>query len=226
MNLKVNLGKTVDGQDFFVDFEKQKIHLTLLLGATGTGKSVLGYHMYRQIVEQNSPDEITFVLIDNTRIEFTQWNQKSPYLYCPDILDQDLALETLERLANKVEEINTGAKHYFIHIEECDLFYKDPKRLEKSLKELLKYKENSKIHITFSTSRPATDVITPWLLELTDLKVVFPLASLVDSLTATGYNFLKDLTMNGQKIVIFKNQIYQLLPFTAQESNLANGFKL
>lgn len=206
-NLKVNLGRTKGGEDFILDF-KDQVNLVLLVGASGTGKSVLGYHIYRQLVEQNTPDRISFVLIDNPKIEFVDWNQKSPYLYYPNITDQNLALEILEKLANSLSQINTELKHYFIHIEESDLFTYSYDRTEKALKQLLAQKEDSKVHIIFSTSRPTPDIMSQWLLDLVDVQA---------SLQQGGI---------GEKVIHFNGKVMRLLPLTAQESELAQKFKL
>lgn len=50
-----------DGDDFYVDFAAEKIGLTLLTGTTGSGKGMLHYHMYRTLMDQNSPEELAFI---------------------------------------------------------------------------------------------------------------------------------------------------------------------
>ncbi len=227
MNLKVNLGKTKDEQDHSVDFDQQGIHLTLLVGVSGTGKSVLHNHIYQQLVKQNSPEQITFVLIDNTHVDFTMWDLKSPYLYTPTITDQDLALDVLETLAREIEIINTEEKHYFIHIEECNQFANEPERMKRILNKLFDSHKDNKIHLIFSTSRPAPEIITDWLLELADLKIIFKLASSEDCITVAGENFSNSISNEvGEKIVILQNQITHLLPLSIDEVISAENFKL
>lgn len=227
MNLKVNLGKTEDEQNFFVDFKKQHIHLTLLVGATGTGKSVLGYHTYQQLVSQNSPDEIGFVLLDNIRVEFSHWNQNSLYLVYP-ISMLEKALEVLEDLVSKLDEINKGNKHLFVHIEEMDLFALDYGRTKKALKQLLEHKDNSKIHIIFSTSRPSPDIFTEWLLSLVDMKIIGMMASSEGYTTITGKDYTVDFanSSGGEKFVLIGGTVAHLLPYTVEEVGLAENFKL
>lgn len=70
MNLKVDLGVDEQGQNVIVDIEKQNIHFIILLGTTGSGKSVFHYHLYKQLAEQNTPEELGFVFYDMTRVDF------------------------------------------------------------------------------------------------------------------------------------------------------------
>ena len=227
MNLQVNLGKNPNNEELLVNFGVQNINFTLLVGQSGSGKSVLGYHIYRQLKEQNTSEEITFILIDNVALEFTGWNQQSPYLYCPVITNQETAFQTLESIVGKLSEINSGTKHYFIHIEECNQFAYDQERIQKILNSLLESKTDNKIHIIFSTSRPSPDIFTPELLQLMNLKVIFQLP------TAENYQNISEgkLTDNfptttGEKIAILNQDIIQLLPLTDQEIQSSVNFHL
>lgn len=228
MNLKVNLGLNKEtNQEYFVDFAEQNIGLTLLVGATGTGKSVLGYHIYQQLVSQNSPDEIGFVWLDNIRVEFYHSNQNSPYLLYP-ISMFEKALEVLEDLVSKLDEINRGNKHLFVHIEELDFFVLDYERTKKVLTQLLKHKDNSKIHIIFSTSRPAPDIFTEWLLDLADMKIIYKMASSADYITITGKDYTSDFanSTGEEKFILIGEKTAHLLPYTAEEVATAENFKL
>lgn len=227
MNLQVSLGKDSNNEECWVDFVMQNINFTLLVGQSGAGKSVLGYHVYRQLTEQNTPEEITFILIDNVALEFTEWNQQSPYLYCPVITNQEIAFQTLEDLVAKLSEINSGTKHYFIHIEECNQFAYGQDRIQKILNSLLESKTDNKIHIIFSTSRPSPDIFTPELLQLMDLEVIFQLP------TAENYQNISErkLTDNfpaatGEKIIILDNQVFKVLPLSTDEVATVENFKL
>lgn len=227
MNLKVKIGKGNDNQDFYIDFNNQEIHQVLLAGSTGTGKSVLGYHIYRQLVEQNYAKEITFVLIDNVRVEFTHWNQESNYLYCPDIVDQQEAFSVLESLASQADVINLGNKHYFIHIEECDLVVADPERMKNIIQTLLRVKQGSKFHVVFSSSRPSPEVFTDWLLTIANITIVFELPDKLAYRTVSAGR-LDDvkLTSTGSKVIILDSAINYIEPLTIEEVMQAESFKL
>lgn len=227
MNLIVKLGKAVDNQEYFIDFADQNINLTLLVGSSGTGKSVLGYHIYQQLVGQNSPDEITFVLIDNVHLEFTQWNQKSPYLYCPNITNQDQAFEVLESIVDQIDQINSSSIHYFIHIEECNQFASDTERMKQIFQKLFQNKSESKIHLIFSTSRSSKEIFADWLLELADLKIIFHLPTPEDYITITGQDLSREFTNEpGEKVVILNNDTNLLQPLSVDEVTSAQNFSL
>ncbi len=227
MNLKVSLGKDIDKQDYSIDFAKQNINLTLIAGSSGTGKSVLGYHIYQQLVKQNSPNEITFVLIDNVHLEFTQWNQKSPYLYCPNITDQTKALKVLESVAEQIDQINSSTKHYFIHIEECNQFASDTERMKQIFQKLFQNKSDSKIHLIFSTSRPSKEIFADWLLEISDLKIIFKLPKPDDYITVAGEDFSNILKgVPSYKIACLRDEFIQLLPLSVEEVISAEKFRL
>jgi hypothetical protein len=226
-NLKVNLGKDIDNQDCFIDFKERNINLTLLVGVSGAGKSVLHNHIYQQLVKQNSPEQISFILIDNTHVDFTIWNQESPYLYTPTITDQNLALDVLDTLASRIEEINTGSKHYFIHIEECNQFVNEPERIRRILNILFDSHKDNKVHLIFSTSRPAPQIIPNWLLELTDLRIIFKLASPEDYITVADEDFSNvSLDEKGDKLIYLFDQITQVYPLNIEEVISAEKFKL
>ena len=52
------------------------------------------------------------------------------------------------------------------------------------------------------------------------------MASSVDYITVTGKNYASDLTNApvGQKIVLFKDKVYHLLPLAAEEAKLPDIF--
>jgi hypothetical protein len=148
-------------------------------------------------------------------------------LWCPNITDQDKTFEVLEDIANKVDQINTGDKHYFIHIEECDQFANDPERMERIFQKLFESYRNNKVHLTFSTSRPAPEIISNWLLELTDLKIIFKLATPEDYITVADEDFsniMKDL--QGTKIACLRDEFTEILPLTVDEVISAEKFRL
>ena len=78
MNLNLNFGKDKNGKDIFIDIQKEKIHTTFLTGTTGSGKSILHYWLYKQLMEKNTSDEIRFLFMDMTRVDFAGW--RTPYL--------------------------------------------------------------------------------------------------------------------------------------------------
>ena len=96
MNTKVRLGKTKPYKCFVIDLEKDSVHNILLTGVTGSGKSTLCHSLLEQLIRQNSPEEVGFVIMDFKRVEYAEY-KNSPYLLEPIIYDPDVGLKALEK---------------------------------------------------------------------------------------------------------------------------------
>ncbi len=214
MNLDVNLGEDINGVNITSDLKKENIHFIILVGSTGSGKSVFHYYLYHQLIKQNSPSELGFIFYDTTRVDFAGW--KSPYLidYEPDA---DVALEKFERLAN-----NPSDRCVFVHIEEMEMLRAGAERFEKALAKNLK--ENRNLFIVFSTSRPGPDIITPKIKKLTDLMLVFNLTSREDSEYVLGESFTENFSDPGERVAVFKHKRNRLKPFSAKEAEASQDY--
>lgn len=80
MNTKVVLGKDKDNKPFEYDI-KYMPHL-LMAGNTGSGKEQFLHNLILQLMNQNTPDEIKFILFDCNRVELVHYSYIS-YLYAP-----------------------------------------------------------------------------------------------------------------------------------------------
>ncbi|MFH0767414.1 MAG: FtsK/SpoIIIE domain-containing protein [Bacillota bacterium] len=216
MNMKIYAGKDIDGKDCFIDLEKDNLHTVILTGTTGSGKSIFHYSMYKQLIEQNSSDELGFVFMDMTQVDFAGWY--SPYLYLPIILWTEQALNALELLAKESELRARGKsdnkRAIVIHIEECDMMALDSHRFEQAWLSIEKHKDKNNMYIVFSTSRPSPDVLTETILKNTDLKVVFVLSSVRDSTLILGKSLAEKFTIPGQKALAYNNKEVITYPFT------------
>lgn len=210
MNYKIDFGKNEKEQSVDINFSIANIYLTLLCGETGTGKSVFHNYLYKKLMDQNSPNEVGFIFLDMTRVDFVNWNNK--YIVMPTIVNANKAIETLEKLS--IEKIDES-KHIFIHIEECDMFALDQKRTENAIHQL-KIKRPD-IHIIYSTSSPREGVLSDNLICEADLKIVFKVASIYDSQRLLGDDTAFNLELNGERIVNMKNWINKMQPFSNEE---------
>ncbi len=165
MNLIIPIGTNIKNGEIKLDFSNH--HFVFLTGVTGTGKSIFHGQIYRELCSQNSPDEIGFILMDMTRHDFN-WH-KSKYVISWEG-HPERAIEIIEKLS--LEEPTD--RHIFIHIEECDMFVQHRERTNKAIEELLKNRKD--ITIIYSTSSPSERTISPSLLTLVDVKVVFKTA--------------------------------------------------
>lgn len=215
MNLKANLGTAILGNEVRVDFAKDNIHFIILIGSTGSGKSVFHYHVYKQLAENNSPEDLGFIFFDMTRTDFSGW--ESPFVV-DRILDAEPALKKFEELGKQSNP--TNKKTIFVHIEEMNMLSVSATRFEDALENILKHKIDNNIYVVFSTSRPSVDVLTPKIRSLVDLKVVFNLTSKFDSKFMLGNDSAATLLQKpGQRILVFGDKRISCKPFTAEEAD-------
>lgn len=215
MNLKVNLGNSIEGEAIISDLAKDNIHFIILVGSTGSGKSVFHYHLYKQLAENNSPEDLGFIFFDMTRTDFSGW--ESPFVI-DRTLDAEPALNKFEKLGKQGNP--TNKKAVFVHIEEMNMLSVSATRFEDALENILKNKRDNNIYVVFSTSRPSADVLTPKIRSLVDLKVVFNLTSKIDSIFMLGNDSAATLLKNpGQRILVFGDKRISCKPFTAEEAD-------
>jgi DNA segregation ATPase FtsK/SpoIIIE-like protein len=199
----INFGKTDEGEDVNVDFDEAGIRFILLAGMTGSGKSVFATHLYRELMDAYTPAELGFVVLDMTRVSFSDWGPA--YLARLVITDPDEALAVLETLKDEERKI-------FVHIEECDMVYRDRARFEKAIERIRH--ENKNITIVYSTSRIDPDYLADWLEKYIDMKVVFRVASPVDSQFLLGSDAAFLLREPGERIVAYGDRLIPCRPFS------------
>lgn len=92
---------------------------------------------------------------------------------------------------------------------------------------LLETRVDNKVHQIFSTSRPAPEIFTDWLLEISDLKVMFKLPKPKDYITLAGEGFSKyTKDVPGDKIACLRDEFTQLLPLSVEEVMSAEKLRL
>ena len=196
------LGNIIDGERMEIDFDAEEIRFVLLVGQTGSGKSVFHSHLYREFMRAYSPEELGFVFLDMTRSEFPEWDTR--YLARPIVHDTEEALRTLEDIA----ESETDRK-IVIHIEECDMVYRDRARMEAALDRLIA-KEN--ILVVYSTSRIDPEYLGDWMDRYADMKVVFAVSNEADSNFLVGTYRAARLLSPGDRIIVHGGRKIQFIP--------------
>jgi len=219
MKSNIYVGKDDGGSSLFIDLEKENLHTILLVGQTGSGKSIFHYSLYMQLMEQNSPEELGFVFLDMIRVDFSDW--ESDYLYLPPIVDVEKGLNTLELLGNESIQRAKGKskkeRAILIHIEECDMVYYDPARFKRAWLNITKHRNVNNMYLVFSTSRPSPAVLTKTILNETDLKVVFTLASREDSVHVLGKSVAEKFVKPGEKMLVYDGKEIHLHSFSEEE---------
>lgn len=227
MKADIYVGKDISGKNAFLDLTKEKLQTILLVGQTGSGKSVFHNFLYKQLMEQNSPEELGFVFLDMTRVDFSQWT--SNYLYLPTIYDSKQALNAFELLgsesASRAKNDSMKKKSIFIHIEECDMVFQDKKRFEDTWVKISENKDRSNIYLVFSTSRVGREVLSEKILNNTDLKAAFTMVSEESSKLVLGKSTAEKFNGLGEKVLVFNNKEIFCRPFSQEELEEINEFE-
>ncbi len=213
---KIYLGNDKNGRKIEIDFDKEKINFVLLAGQTASGKSIFHLNFYKELVEKYSPDEIGFVFLDMTKTDFYNWS--SDYLIKPVISEPEEAINVL----HEISDLKTDKK-IFIHIEECDMVYKNRKGIESAFEKL---KERDNIYTIYSTSRIDRGYLDKWIKDFINLKIVFAVATEEDSIFLLGSGVANHFNNTGEKILTFGNQQIFCQPFSGHEVELLKKFKL
>jgi hypothetical protein len=174
MNLKVSIGKSLmDGSDIFLDLGKEDIHTAAISGLTGSGKSTFHHSITRQIISDNTPNEIGFIFMDFKKVEFGEY-KNSDYLLRPIIVDPKEAVTVLKDLVHESEQrfrgINDPQRAIIIHIEECDIMYYAPDALIEAWKAIEEQAKRNNMYMIFSSSRASEEVFSSELLGHANLK--------------------------------------------------------
>ena len=70
MNANIYIGRDQEGEQVFIDFNKENICSIILTGVSGSGKSIFHASLYHQLLQQNTPVQLGFVFMDMTKIYF------------------------------------------------------------------------------------------------------------------------------------------------------------
>lgn len=215
MNLTITAGKDQKNNDVLLNLATHRF--LLLTGSTGTGKSIFHNYIYKQLVAENLSEEIGFIFLDMTRVDFCIW--KSPYISKIET-DAGKAIAMLEQLA---KEEASATRHTIVQIEECDIFVNFTERAENAVRVLLA--NRSDVTLIYSTSRPGGNALSPNLLALIDTRIVFELSTQKDLDYVLGSEN-NVMPIGWGKILLHKGQTTQLQPFTAKDVEILGNFNL
>jgi S-DNA-T family DNA segregation ATPase FtsK/SpoIIIE len=203
-NLTIILGRDVAGVPVFADISKMP-HL-LIAGSTGTGKTICLNNIILNLLYQNGPENLRFILIDPKRVEFSVY-KGLPHLLCPIIFNGQKTVNALKWLIGEMERRfdvlsesktrnienynqimqnkgNSTLPYIILIIDElADLMAAKGREVEAGIVRLAQMARAVGIHLIVATQRPSVEVITGLIKANITSRITFQVASQVDSRT-------------------------------------------
>lgn len=216
------LGKSISGENIFIDIEKLP-HL-LVAGATGMGKSVCINSLLVSLLYKATPDDVRLILIDPKRVELSNYNG-IPHLLVPVVCEPKKSLGTLQWAVSEMErrfavieeagvrniieyndKVDSGMNaekmpRIVIVIDElADLKMAVPE-IEDHIMRLTQKARAAGIHIIIGTQRPSVDVITGVIKANIPSRIAFRVPSQIDSRTILDEIGAEKLVSRGDMLV-------------------------
>ena len=219
--LAIPLGQRINGDLFWVDLNKTP-HV-LIVGTTGSGKSVLENTIITTLMMRNSPKDLRFVLIDPKMVELSRFID-APHLMLPVVRRAEHIKGVFVTLLNEMEEryetfinqrccsideYNEIAKEKgldkYPYIVVCVDEYADVVDYDKTIASdvltLAKRAKAAGIHLVLLTQRPSTNFLTGAFKANMLTRVVLMTSSYVDSMTVLGEGGAEKLRGRGDMLV-------------------------
>ena len=218
--LPVAAGMDFSGGRLILDLEE--IGNLLVIGVTGSGKSVFLSDLITSILYRSRPDEVQFIFFDFKGVELPLFNG-IPHLMIPSVKTADDAMRELERLnstANKrlfllemsskstFAEYNRSAKDPLPRIvliaDEYMSLLQGRRQVSGKFSDLVKHlastTEKTGIHLVLSTQRPSAEVVTSEISEAIPHRVSFFVRTGTDSRIAINRTGAQRLLGEGDMI--------------------------
>lgn len=197
----------------------------LVAGATGSGKSVMMNVIIQALTDQNSPEELKFVLIDPKRVELAQF-KNNPNLMSRVIYEMDEARKALIWLVDEMErryielektdmrDIDSYNGNYkpmhkvVVVIDEfADLMLQATKKGEENIAEkaIIRLAQKSRavgIHLVLGTQRPSVDVVTGLIKANLPTRIAFTTSSRADSQVILDQAGAEELVGKGDMLFL------------------------
>jgi DNA segregation ATPase FtsK/SpoIIIE, S-DNA-T family len=176
----------------------------LIVGATGSGKSIFLHTVLTELLVRNSSDDLKVVIFDPKCFEFSKYN-KDPHLLFPVLKNnKEEILNALNNLLNIVNERfeNKGRKYPEIVVlvdEYCELFYIDEKVNDLFI-EILKHGSEVGVHLILALQNPTKEIVGEQLRDLIPCRIVLLVTSKEESKLLIGSEDAVNLKGNGDML--------------------------
>ena len=222
--LTVVVGRDGQGRDVAVDLATLP-HL-LIGGATGQGKSVFLHSLICSLVQDHSPNEVEFVLMDLKRVEFSVYT-KLPHLHAHIVNDPESGTAVMKHVESimdgrfsmfaeegcrNITEYNFAIEghrqsHTIVVVDEFSDFMcnDDCGVFESTVCRIAALGRAAGIHLVMATSRPDAKVVTGTLKANIPGRLSFKVAAKVDSRTLLGETGAEKLSGRGSALLKTSN---------------------
>jgi S-DNA-T family DNA segregation ATPase FtsK/SpoIIIE len=201
-HLRVALGKDVSGQPVAADLG-QMPHL-LIAGATGSGKSVCINTIAACLLLDNTPEDLSLIMVDPKMVELTNYNGV-PHILGQVITNVEEVVRALrwltaemdrryklfvEASTRNIDSYNQKASasghdklpYVVMLIDElADLMMTAPDEIERLICRIAQMARATGIHLVIATQRPSVDVITGLIKANFPARISFAVTTQVDS---------------------------------------------
>lgn len=219
-SLPVAAGMDLFGGKLILNLEE--IENLLIIGVTGSGKSVFLGDLITSILYRSRPDEVQFLFFDFKGVELPLFND-IPHLIVPSVKYRDTAMQELKRLnvlaEKRISLLEAAGKPTFeaynrtagekwprivlIIDEYMSLMDKRGKmdaEFTGIISRLATLTKQTGIHLVLSTQRPSSTIISKEISEAIPHRVSFYVTSGVDSRIAVNRTGAQRLLGNGDMI--------------------------
>jgi S-DNA-T family DNA segregation ATPase FtsK/SpoIIIE len=228
--LQFLVGSTDDGKTVYGDFQKTGHFISS--GHVGSGHASYDEAAFvTNLIQNYSPDQLQFVMIDPKMVQLTPY-EGIPYLWRPLVLTPDDAFTAVKDLLDEMERrfdllmdagVNTIVEYnaktsenlpYIILLatEIADLMMVNGEFFGRAFVKFSQMARAVGIHMYLATQRPSTEVLPDVLLGSTFGRLIFAVASEVDSerllgndsaskINEVGWLIFADYTSNIEKSV-------------------------
>lgn len=220
MVLPIVLGKIPGGQSVIRDLAR--IPQLLIAGATGSGKSMFLHNLICSFAQNDSPEQVRFVLMDPKRVEFEYYYAKLPHLYSPIVHSEEQGVTVLKRVEaemnrrlaafaergyrsiddfNRVGEGETLPRLVVVVDEFSDFMVHANEVFEPTVSRIAVMGRSAGVHLVLATSRPDRQVFPDSIMANIPGRLAFRLSRSADSRRLLGEDGAEELLGRGDALL-------------------------
>lgn len=215
------LGTTPEGETVYFSL-KNAPHL-IIAGDAGSGKSVLVNQIVTSMMGISLPEELKFIIIDPTGIEFLLYKD-SPYMLINPIEDLEdgykalIYLTTLvserykifsESKVTNIEEYNNLAEKFegeklpfiVLVIDGLPEFITQYKEVEQQIVDIVKIAKSAGVHVIITTNNPRAEILTGLIRNCISSRISLRMASQLSSVMVLNEKGAEELESEGDMLV-------------------------